>query len=124
MKAKPTSVWKPATDDEIRVNSNNCYLENSYLPTDQIMKCARKCTYEKIGIFDETSGFNVENIIKSEMLKGFSEDDSKAMTKKCAVKKEESETDCEWASRGGDCFKAEELSRIRSITETKREIEI
>lgn len=50
----------------------------------------------------------MENIVKFEIDNGFSESDARTIAEKCAVKKKETETNCDWASRGLDCLSAEE----------------
>lgn len=73
--------------------------------------CFKKCVFEKLGLFDETYGLNVENIVEAEKREGFSESVARSMAKKCAVKKLDTESICEWARRSTDCVEAEEQSR-------------
>lgn len=37
------------------------------------MKCIEKCTLERQGLFDETNGLNVENVVKLDTQAGFNE---------------------------------------------------
>lgn len=87
----------------------SCAISNANLPDDRRKKCTIKCTFEKIGFFDETNGFNIENIVKSQMQNGQSESAARTVAEKCAVTRKESETICEWANRGANCFEAERL---------------
>lgn len=106
-KAYLTPEWKPLTGDDLEDLRTECVLSNLNLPSNQTEKCIRKCALEKSGMFDETNGLNVENIIKMEIQDGRSESAARSRAEKCAVKKEESETFCDWASRALDCLVAE-----------------
>lgn len=110
-KAKPTPEWKPPNADEIFNQSSRCASSNAHLPVNEQLKCSRKCALENLGFFNETNGFNVENIVKNEMEFGFSESVARSIAEKCAVKKEGSESNCEWADRGLSCLKAADNSK-------------
>lgn len=73
--------------------------------------CFKKCVFEKLGLFDEVNGLNVEKIVEAEKREGFSESVARLMAKKCAVKKLDSESICEWSRRSTDCLEAEEQIR-------------
>lgn len=51
----------------------NCAGLNFNLPANQKMKCIEKCTLERQGLFDETNGLNVENVVKLDTQAGFNE---------------------------------------------------
>lgn len=107
-KAKPSPEWKPPTDGQIIHQVFSCASSNTYLPANQRHFCNQKCALQRLGLFDDTNGFNFENIVKTQRQEGFSESVARSMAEKCAVKKHVFETNCEWASRGLDCLVAEE----------------
>lgn len=75
------------------------------MPADRKQKYIATCVVEKVGLFDDTSGFNVERIVKTEMNSvGRSEIDARSIAEKCAVKKDASETKVDWAIRGLQCL--------------------
>lgn len=112
LKANPTSEWKYPTIAEINDERISCESSNADLPKNQFKNCVRKCLLEKTGLFNETNGFNVENIVKLEMHEGRSDSAAKAVVKKCAVKKKESENNCDWALRGLECLIAEKHTQL------------
>lgn len=81
------------------------------MPENEFEKCSLKCSLENLGLFNETNGFNVENIVKMEMADGTNESVARSLAEKCAVKKQGSESYCEWADRGFSCLRAEGESK-------------
>lgn len=79
------------------------------------MKCIEKCTLQRKGFFDETNGLNVENIVKEDT-PALGESVARSIAQKCAVKKEASETICDWASRAVHCLEAEERNHLSQKT--------
>lgn len=71
------------------------------LPADQKDKCTIKCVLEKNGYFNETNGLNLEYIANQEKEFGHQlyETVFKPSIERCAFKKEESESYCDWADR-------------------------
>lgn len=88
-------------------HATTCAFENSHLSVEEGNKCFTKCTFEKLGIFDETNGLNVEHLVKIRANGAVSEDLARSKAGKCTVKRGESENSCEWASRIYDCLHAE-----------------
>lgn len=88
-------------------HATTCAFENSHLSVKEGEKCFTKCTFEKLGIFDEMNGLNVEHLVKMRTNSGASEDLARPKAEKCAVKRGESENNCEWASQIYACLHAE-----------------
>lgn len=97
-------------------------VKNANLPACQKRKCIEKCILHKQGLFDETNGLNVENVVK-EATPALGESVARTIAQKCAVEKEESETDCDWASRAMHCLKAEEQSHLSQKSEGLETVE-
>lgn len=82
-----------------------CIFSDGY--SDQSEECQNKCLLESFGLFDGINGFNVDHIVEIEMHDGVDENVAKSIAYKCAVKKNEFESNCMWASRGYDCLQAQ-----------------
>lgn len=91
------------------VHAMTCASENSHLSYEKGKKCFSKCALEKVGIFDESNSLNVEHLVKITMNSAASKSFARSMAEKCAVKREESENNCEWAFRVYECLHAREL---------------
>lgn len=91
---------------------DTCIVQNNQLPSNQELKCAHKCALELLGFFDEVNGFHIGKIKKMLIEEGFSEHFASLLADKCAVKKESSETNCDWASRGMEIFFKKDLNRL------------
>lgn len=48
--------------------------------------CFKKCVFEKLGLFDETYGLHVENIVEAEKREGFSESVARSMARNVLLK--------------------------------------
>lgn len=105
LKANPTPRWKVPTNDDVVAYANRCSWHFSYQgPSEAI---SRKCILEKLELFDETNGFNVERIVEIEMHKGIDANVARSIAEKCSVKKNQSESNWMWTNRGYDCLEAE-----------------
>lgn len=77
------------------------------------LECFANCMFTKLGMFDDTNGFNVD---RSVVLFGQSLPSNKNLdiirekTVKCNNPKSESESACAWANRSFQCFMKEGLS--------------
>lgn len=74
-------------------------------------ECLPKCIFGKLGIFDETNGFNVDRSVEvfDHALNGRLET-IREKVGKCADKSLQSANACEWAQHGFECFIKEGLS--------------
>lgn len=93
------------SDDEVRHYKldNNTYSDG--------IRCFAKCVFEKLEMFS-TTDFNVENSIERFRV-AMKEDNMISIRErvvKCANDKLETETACERANRGFECFTKEGLS--------------
>lgn len=91
---------------------DTCLVQNNHLPSNQELKCAHKCALEFFGFFDEIHGFRIEKIKKTLIEEGFGEHFASLLAETCAVEKELSETNCDWASRGMEIFLKRDLNRL------------
>lgn len=69
-------------------------------------ECFVECFISGVGAFDETKGFDVERMIET-IVKIDDKSKARAIAEKCAVKREGTESFCEWAARGNACVKSE-----------------
>lgn len=92
-------------------------LVNKYkkfdFPADDKTKCYISCILKKMGLFNETTGFNVDNAVK-QLGQGKNETEVRAAVVKCADKNEQKSSACEWAYRGFTCFKTAHLELVQS----------
>lgn len=56
----------------------------------------------------------MDHIVEIEMHDGVDENVAKSIADKCAVKKNESEPNCMWASRGYDCLQAQAANFLKA----------
>lgn len=75
-------------------------------------KCLPKCLFEKLEIFDETNGFDVDCTTERFFLALVNRKKEliRERAVKCADKKLQSANACEWAHRGLQCFTAKGLT--------------
>lgn len=69
--------------------------------------CFAKCVFEKLGFFDGTKGFNVENFV-DKLGEGQHDTEVRRLRSEflyCADKNPQKSDACEWANRGIDCLK-------------------
>lgn len=64
---------------------------------------------EKQGIWNDSTGLDVETVTSKDTAAGLNYYDAKAMAEKCAYSKNDYESDCEWASRSLHCVQQEEI---------------
>ncbi|KAI8123237.1 Pickpocket protein 19 [Lucilia cuprina] len=85
-------------------------------PNDATTQCYLKCVFSKFGLFDTTSGFNVENI-HQQLLGSHAEanhdDVLHAKIASCVDKNEQGSNACEWAYRGATCFIKNNLQLVK-----------
>ncbi len=74
-------------------------------------KCFAKCLFNKLEIFNETNGFNVERSVKLFRAADniYSEDLTRYKVEKCADRNLQNNDACKWAHRGFRCFVKENL---------------
>lgn len=92
-------------------------LVNKYkkfeFPGDDKTKCYISCILKKMNLFDEKTGFNVDNAVK-QLGQGKNQTEVRAAVVKCADKNDQKSNACEWAYRGFNCFKAAHLELVQS----------
>lgn len=105
---KGTPTIKPETKIvfEFIESFPKCMESSANLPDDQKVMCFRKCVLEKVGYFNETNGLNLEYIANQEKELGHRlyQTVYKPLYERCAFKKEESESYCDWANRIFECI--------------------
>uniref|UniRef100_A0A1I8Q498 Odorant binding protein n=1 Tax=Stomoxys calcitrans TaxID=35570 RepID=A0A1I8Q498_STOCA len=89
-------------------------------PNDSVTQCYLKCVFNKFGLFDTTTGFNVEDIHQQLAgVHGEAEHDDAlhAKIESCIDKNEQGSNACEWAYRGAICFFKNNLQLVQqSVT--------
>lgn len=81
-------------------------------PNDEKTRCYVKCILEKMGLFTDATGFNVERLIQ-QLGQGKNATTIKTEVEKCADKNPNKDHACVWAYRGFNCFKAAHLSLVQ-----------
>uniref|UniRef100_A0A0K8UV06 General odorant-binding protein 99a n=1 Tax=Bactrocera latifrons TaxID=174628 RepID=A0A0K8UV06_BACLA len=89
-------------------------------PNDSVTQCYLKCVFEKFGLFDAETGFNVEHIHQqlqgAEVAPPGDADHDDVIHDKiaaCVDTNEQGSNACEWAYRGGVCFIKENLQLVK-----------
>lgn len=82
-------------------------------PNDEKTQCYINCIFKKMGLFDETNGFDVEHLVK-QLGQGKNETEIRPEVVKCADKNPNKSTACAWAFRGFNCFKNAHLNLIQT----------
>ncbi|XP_075149050.1 general odorant-binding protein 99a-like [Haematobia irritans] len=89
-------------------------------PEDDVTKCYLKCVFVKFGLFDESSGFNVDYIHQQLVGANAEADhnnDVHAKIESCVDNNEQGSSPCERAYRGVTCFIKNHLQLVqRSVT--------
>ncbi|XP_052862705.1 general odorant-binding protein 99a-like isoform X1 [Anopheles cruzii] len=81
-------------------------------PEDDTTQCYIKCIFNKMQLFDDTNGPNVENLVQ-QLAHGRDAEEVRGEINKCTG----SNTDgniCHWAFRGFQCFQKNNLSLIKA----------
>ncbi|XP_055325839.1 general odorant-binding protein 99a-like [Sitodiplosis mosellana] len=77
-------------------------------------QCFAKCIFTKLGMFNETNGFNEDSSIDRFRVAMVAKEGNipsiREIVVKCASKKIKTENACGWANRGFECFRKEGLS--------------
>ncbi|XP_030379770.1 general odorant-binding protein 99a [Scaptodrosophila lebanonensis] len=88
-------------------------------PDDEITHKYIKCIFNKFELFDDTTGFKVDNLVKQ---LGQGKDDKaalKADIEKCADKNEQKSDAPTWAYRGFKCFLGKNLPLVQAAVQKK-----
>lgn len=82
-------------------------------PDDEKTRCYIRCIFNKMGLFDDASGFNIDHLVKQ---LGQNRDEAETRTEvvKCADKNPNKDDNCVWAFRGFKCFKEAHLPLIQT----------
>lgn len=125
MQAFAANEWKIQTAENIAAYRPECATSLS-IPEDKVneykkwifsndekTQCYIKCIFEKMGLFDEKNGFNIENSVK-QLGQGKNETTVRPEVVKCADKNTQNSNACEWAYRGFDCFKKANLQLAKA----------
>ncbi|XP_055632156.1 general odorant-binding protein 99a-like [Toxorhynchites rutilus septentrionalis] len=81
-------------------------------PEEDSTKCYIKCVFNKMHLFDDTTGPNVDNLVQ-QLAHGRDADEVRAEVVKC-VDKNTDDNACHWAFRGFKCFQKNNLQLIKS----------
>lgn len=82
-------------------------------PDDEKTRCYIRCIFEKMGLFEEATGFNVDRLVK-QLGQGRNETQIRPEVEKCADKNPAKDNACVWAYRGFNCFKAAHLNLVQT----------
>lgn len=90
--------------------------KNWQYPNDAVTQCYMKCVFVKFGLFNPTSGFNVEDV--HQQLIGANpeanhDDAIHAEIEKCVDKNEQGSDACAWAYRGATCILQNNLQLVK-----------
>lgn len=112
--AENIAAYRPvcATSLNIPEDKVNEYKKFNF-PNDEKTQCYIKCIFEKMGLFDEKEGFNVEHLVK-QLGQGKNETAIRPEIVKCADKNTQKTNACQWAYRGFDCFKKANLELVKA----------
>ncbi|ALC46192.1 Obp99a [Drosophila busckii] len=83
-------------------------------PNDEKTQCYLKCVFTRFGLFDNQSGFNVENI-HTQLARGVPDhsDGVHGKIEACVDKNEQGSNACEWAYRGASCLLKNHLPLVQ-----------
>lgn len=82
-------------------------------PDDEKTRCYIRCIFEKMGLFTDATGFNVDRLVK-QLGQGRNETEIKPEVVKCADKNPNKDHACIWAYRGFNCFKNAHLNLVQT----------
>lgn len=113
--------WNVQTQDDFDGYRSECILSlqipednvNEYkmdnFPNDERTQCYVKCMLDKLGLFDDRYGFNVERLVTQlgQERRGI---DTKNDIEKCADKNSQLTDVCEWAYRGFYCIRQAKIA--------------
>lgn len=71
-----------------------------------------RCILNKMGLFDDTTGFNIDHLVK-QLGQNRNEAEVRTEVAKCADKNPNKDDNCVWAFRGFQCFKQAHLPLIQ-----------
>lgn len=80
---------------------------------DEKTRCYVRCILDKMGLFSDDKGFNVERLVK-QLGQGKNETLIKPDVEKCADKNPNKDHACAWAFRGFNCFKTAHLPLVQA----------
>ncbi|EDW02280.1 general odorant-binding protein 99a [Drosophila grimshawi] len=83
-------------------------------PDDEITRNYIKCIFNKFDLFEDTKGFNVDNLV-AQLGQGREDKTTlKADVEKCADKNEQKSNVSAWAYRGFKCFLSKNLPLVQA----------
>merc|ERR1712232_106051 len=80
--------------------------------------CYIECILNKMGLFDEATGFNVDNLVEQLGQSG-DKTEIRSKVEPCADKNTAKDDKCKWAFRGFKCFQTNHLSLIKTSVAKK-----
>jgi len=108
------ATYRPECASSLNISEN---LVNEYkkwnFPNDEKTRCYIRCIFKKMGLFDDTTGFNIDRLVK-QLGQNRNESEVRPEVVKCADKNPNKDDACIWAFRGFNCFKAAHLSLIQT----------
>lgn len=90
-------------------------------PDDEKTRCYIRCIFNKMGLFEDATGFYVDRLVKQ---LGQNREEAEVRTEvlKCADKNPGKDDACIWAFRGFNCFKAAHLPLIQTSVKKNWEL--
>lgn len=108
------STYRPECASTLNIPENVVAEYKKWnFPDDEKTRCYIRCIFNKMGLFTDEQGFNVERLVK-QLGQNRNETEVRAEILKCADKNEAKDNACVWAFRGFNCFKEAHLSLVQT----------